>query len=271
MKTKNLLMLIAAMLLSCTSAFAQSGNTPAKGDVNEDGTVDVADIVNVIKIMKEGGGAVGEKTYYWYAGTNNDNAVTADNFTDVASRIPESEVPETGSVTANGQYVYFVMPETKHLESLTDGNGSAVEFTCTDVMGYHIYKTTDMINATINYTIKQTTYYWYVGQSYPSSIDTIVDANDMSSPGWRRIENSLSEYSSSNMLYNGISNGISLGSIDTYYLALPSNTLKVYDDTGYGGVLNDAFDPAVIETIEGVTYYVYKYKRTAKKFGNNIY
>ena len=154
---------MAAMLLSCASAFAQSGNTPAKGDVNEDGTVDVADIVNVIKIMKDGGGAVGEKTYYWYAGTNNGNAVTADNFTDVASRIPESEVPETGSVTANDQYVYFVMPETKHLESLTDGNGSAVELICTDVMGYHIYKTASEISGMLNYTIEQTLYYWYVG------------------------------------------------------------------------------------------------------------
>ncbi len=163
---------MAAMLLSCASAFAQSGNTPAKGDVNEDGTVDVADIVNVIKIMKEGGGAVGEKTYYWYAGTNNGNAVTADNFTDVASRIPESEVPETGSITANGQFVYFVMPEAKHIESLTDGNGTAVEFTCTDVMGYHIYKTTDKINGSINYSVIQTVYYWYVGQNESDSYIT---------------------------------------------------------------------------------------------------
>ena len=59
MKTKKFFMLLAAMLLSCTSAFAQNGNnSPAKGDVNDDGTVDVADIVNVIKIMKDGGGAV---------------------------------------------------------------------------------------------------------------------------------------------------------------------------------------------------------------------
>lgn len=178
MKTKNLLMLIAAMLLSCASAFAQSGNTPAKGDVNEDGTVDVADIVNVIKIMKEGGGAVGEKMCYWYAGTNNGNAVTADNFTGVASRIPESEVPETGSVTANGQFVYFVMPETKHLESLTDGNGSAVEFTCTDVMGYHIYKTNDKINGIINYSVVQTVYYWYAGQNQPTSTDVTPEVDD---------------------------------------------------------------------------------------------
>lgn len=170
---QKLLTLLAAVLLGSISAFAQNTN-PVKGDVNEDGTVDVADIVNVIKIMKEGGGAVGEKTCYWYAGTNNGNAVTADNFTDVASRIAESEVPETGSVTANSQYVYFVMPETRHLESLVDGNGSAVEFTCTDLMGYHIYKTSEMINTIINYTIKQTTYYWYVGTTAPTDPTNIV-------------------------------------------------------------------------------------------------
>ena len=169
MKTKTIFIL-AAMLLISMGAFAQS-NEPLEGDVNNDGTVDVADIVAVIKIMKDGGGAVGEKKCYWYAGTNNGNAVTADNFTDVASQIPESEVPETGSVTANGQYVYFVMPETKHLESLTDGNGSAVEFTCIVVMGYHIYKTAGMISGMINYTIEQTIYYWYVGVDSPVGMD----------------------------------------------------------------------------------------------------
>ena len=166
---QKLLTLLAAVLLGSISAFAQNTN-PVKGDVNEDGTVDVADLVNVIKIMKDGGGAVGEKMCYWYAGTNGGNAVTADNFTDVASRIAESEVPATGSVTANGQYVYFVMPETKHIESLTDGNGSAVEFTCTDVMGYHIYRTNDKINGSVNYNIAQTLCYWYVGTTKPTSL-----------------------------------------------------------------------------------------------------
>ena len=104
MKTKLLIML-AAMLLSA-SAFAQSESTPLKGDVNEDGTVDVADMVNIIQIMKDGGGAVGEKMCYWYFGTNNGNAVTAENFIDVASRIPESKIPETGSFSVAGQYVF---------------------------------------------------------------------------------------------------------------------------------------------------------------------
>lgn len=190
MKTKKFLMLLAVMLPSCTGAFAQSGNnTPAKGDVNEDGTVDVADLVNVIKIMKDGGGAVGEKMCYWYAGTNNGNAVTADNFIDVSSRIAESEVPAKGSVTANGQYVYFVMPKTRYMESLVDGSGSAIEFTFTDVMGYHIYRTMDKINGNINYSVEQTVYYWYVGTTKPT--DPTNSAQNTGLNKWTSLGTSL--------------------------------------------------------------------------------
>ena len=50
---QKFLMLLAVVLLSFASAFAQSGNNePLKGDVNEDGKVDVADIVAIIEIMK---------------------------------------------------------------------------------------------------------------------------------------------------------------------------------------------------------------------------
>ena len=65
---KNLLLSITAMLLMCVSAFAQNGEMPQKGDVNEDGKVDVADINAVIKIMKDGGGTAEAPTYYWYVG-----------------------------------------------------------------------------------------------------------------------------------------------------------------------------------------------------------
>jgi hypothetical protein len=52
---QKFLMLLAAVLLSCTSAMAQSGNNePLKGDVNGDGKVDVADIVAILDIMKNG-------------------------------------------------------------------------------------------------------------------------------------------------------------------------------------------------------------------------
>ena len=58
---------MAAMLLMSVCTFAQN-NTPLKGDVNGDGKVDIADIVAILKIMKEAGGTAGETTYYWYVG-----------------------------------------------------------------------------------------------------------------------------------------------------------------------------------------------------------
>lgn len=237
MNTKKLFMLLAAVLLGSVSAIAQSGNNePLRGDVNEDGTVDVADLVDVIKILKDAGGAVGEKMCYWYAGTNNGNAVTADNFTDVVSRIPESEIPETGSVTANGQYIYFVMPESRYLESLTYANGSVVEFTCTDVMGYHIYKTSEMINTTINYTIKQRIYYWYVGETNPSSVGTLVSGTNTA--GWHEIGTSTSGF---NLTFNN-QNEIEFDDKTQYYLIIP-NDLHVYAALGSTNVETSYFTP----------------------------
>jgi hypothetical protein len=51
-------------------------NSPLKGDVNGDGKVDVADIVAILKIMKDAGGAGGEKTYYWYAGQTQPSTIS---------------------------------------------------------------------------------------------------------------------------------------------------------------------------------------------------
>ena len=166
MKTKKLF-LMAAMLLMSVCTFAQN-STPVKGDVNEDGTVDVADLVSIMKIMKDAGGAVGEKMYYWYAGVNGGNAVTETNFTDIASKIAESQIPQTGFVTAADQYVYFVMPETRFMSSLTDANGIAVDYDCTDAYGYHIYKTQKKYSGELSYGIAERIYYWYVGTTVPT-------------------------------------------------------------------------------------------------------
>lgn len=189
MKTKKLF-LMAAMLLMSVCMFAQN-NTPLKGDVNEDGTVDVADLVSVMQIMKDAGGAVGEKTCYWYAGVNGGNAVTGDNFTNVASRIAESQIPKTGSVKASGQYVYIVMPERRHITSLTNANGAAVEYDCVDAFGYHIYKTSERVNGTFNYATAETIYYWYAGQTQPTSMTSnpTVDDSNFTNNKWHTLGN----------------------------------------------------------------------------------
>lgn len=92
MRTK-FFMLLAAVLLSA-SAFAQSeGTGTLKGDVNEDGVVDVADINAVIEIMKNGGGTGEETKYYWYIGQTKPTNLSSDpTVTDVSdySSIPNN-------------------------------------------------------------------------------------------------------------------------------------------------------------------------------------
>jgi len=78
MKTKITFLLTALLLtLFSINANAQSNTTPIKGDVNGDGKVDVADIVAIIEIMKNGGGTSGETTYYWYVGQTNPLTMTS--------------------------------------------------------------------------------------------------------------------------------------------------------------------------------------------------
>lgn len=76
MKTKLNLLLTAVMLLLSANVFAQSAPIdPVKGDVNEDGVVDVADIAAIIEIMKNGGGIV-DNNYYWYVGQTDPSTIT---------------------------------------------------------------------------------------------------------------------------------------------------------------------------------------------------
>ena len=75
---QKLFMLLAAVLLSSASAFAQSGNGESlRGDVNEDGVVNIADIAAVLKIMKDNGGTSGETIYYWYVGQTDPSTMTS--------------------------------------------------------------------------------------------------------------------------------------------------------------------------------------------------
>ena len=109
MKTKTIFML-AAMLLMSMGAFAQSGNnTPAKGDVNNDGTVDVADIVAVIDIMKNGGGTA--TVGYFYLGTTEP---TAENYKTLPGVVTtytsfDAAVGTSASVAA-GETLYLLCP-----------------------------------------------------------------------------------------------------------------------------------------------------------------
>ena len=84
MKKRLFVVLAAMIVLAGLSANAQEknddpkrvdGETSIRGDVNEDGIVDVADINAIIEIMKNGGGTGGKTIYYWYVGAEQPTAL----------------------------------------------------------------------------------------------------------------------------------------------------------------------------------------------------
>jgi len=60
---QTIIMLLAAVLLGSANVFSQSHIDGYKGDVNGDGTVDVADVASVIQIMANGGWINTKPTY----------------------------------------------------------------------------------------------------------------------------------------------------------------------------------------------------------------
>ena len=171
------------------------------------------------------------------------------------------------------------MPELRHIESLTYEGGSAVEFSCTDVMGYHIYRTAELINAKINFTIVETTYYWYVGQTNPSTMTSISPiVNDMSSPGWRLIGTTLPTYSITNKLYDAVarqsdnSQIVTGTSLATQWVVIPNNSSAcVRDGCGNDGSGVDICTRKSNITLGGVEYKVYEWNGNAKRLGYDIY
>ena len=104
-------------------------------------------------------------------------------------------------------------------------------------------------------------YYWYIGQENPAEMTSISSVvTDNTSPGWRYLGNDLSVYNENNMIFEGaVKYTIRFASRATAYIALPSSSIKLYDDTGYGEVLEDGWlnNPVVEKVINGVKYYIY--------------
>lgn len=209
MKTKITILLTALLMLVGISVNAQVKNqtpkraettTPIKGDVNEDGVVDIADINAVIEIMKNGGGTSGETKYYWYVGqepptstSNNPNIVTGavpgwheigtsiGTYT-FASPLYNSEAnPITSNPSKNSNW-YVAFPSTSSLgvydsadrNEVTNGNWTTEQPIIVAGITYNVYKS---VGTYRNFNVwwihteeSQTKYYWYVGTTKPTSL-----------------------------------------------------------------------------------------------------
>ena len=271
MKTKKLF-LMAAMLLTSMCAFAQNeNNEPLKGDVNGDGKVDVADITAIVKIiMENGGGTV--HNYTWYLGETEQESFTTADFNMTGTKPTVLNIgPSSGDKVTVWIYPQSWGKPTKILDP--NGNDMTNAFIYGDDWmtipnGYYSGWTQLTLNTTWRVTWPET-YYWYIGQTNPadmSSIDPIV--SDTSSPGWRLIGTNVPDYSSTNMLWNGDTNNIVFENRDYYYVAVPKQSIQIYNAAN-GSVMDSYTTTTTI--INGITYYVYRCNTKARAFGYNIY
>ncbi len=143
MKTKIFALFAAMMLLVGTTAMAQSDNTKTtetelKGDVNNDGVVDVADIAAVIAVMNEQGTVAPQ--YYWYVGQTEP---TSSNYTTLATQVTSYPTTHDYTVEKRG-YIYILLSNSKTLSRIIDtSNGFDINYseTTSSVSGYKLYKT----------------------------------------------------------------------------------------------------------------------------------
>lgn len=147
------------MLLVSVCGFAQS-NTPVRGDVNKDGTVDEQDILAILQIMQNSGGIGGAKTYYWYVGKTNPSTMTeispiVNDNTSSGWRLIGNTLPTagttlfdgTGSIDINSSKVtyYFAVNSTDINLGIYDSLGNEdTQFVTgpTQVNGWNVYTTT---------------------------------------------------------------------------------------------------------------------------------
>ena len=116
----------------------------------------------------------------------------------------------------------------------------------------------------------ETKYYWYVGQTDPSTMTEISPiVTDTSSPGWREIGTTIGTYTLTNPLWDGALNKITTGATKAItYVALPNSTLKMRN--GDGNEL-DAWINKGTREISGVNYTVYQSPGNMKIFNNIIF
>lgn len=281
MKTKILFFL--AMLLTCSmGAFAQSGNgEPLKGDLNNDGKVDAADVVTLVNIIANGGEAGGDAKYYWYAGPDMLTSETvpgtnADNECGYGWHVIESnptsiETGDLGSSDCAKINWVFAVPTKFGLNALSNGEDvtdlyEVSTVICADGVEYYVFKQIEPSKRASLTFVKgnatsETKYYWYAGPDMLTS-ETVpgsgtvypMTATSEDQIGWHKIEGTPSYIETGDLNY---------GEKINWVLAIPTELGLTHISNGE--IVLDAYDVTTVTTADGVEYMVYKQIAASKK------
>ena len=120
---KTMKRFLALLLFFVAAMNVQTLSAQTNGDVNNDGTVNEADITAIIEIMKEANG-VGPKKYYWYVGTEK---LTSDSEVESKGIQISSSSQITNPLTwTSSDYVYFIYPTEFGTAKIVDDAGDDI-------------------------------------------------------------------------------------------------------------------------------------------------
>jgi hypothetical protein len=256
MKTRFLF--LAAMLLMSANIFAQS---ISKGDVNEDGKVDVADVVAVISIMQQGGGVAilpssveFDKSEY---GVGIDKELKLK-----ATVLPSYATDKSLTWTSSNPGVATVSQDGV-VKGIAEGSTTITVSTANGIQSTCIVNVSTVI------------YYWYAGWTIPTAenISTIINEEyptRSTDPTLHKAGGSSTTntgYSLSNP-FGGMSgtnqNRYNANAKVVYYVVVPNN-MAIYDPEDGSSIMSTFTLYGEFEN-----HIIYAYKGTSRNI-NNIY
>ncbi len=144
---KRLLFLFATLLLSAVNTNAQ---TIVKGDINEDGVVNLADVTALVNLILNGGGGTAQTTtYYWYVGhVTNEQFENSDQLKSIVNgQNPTTSTTGPSTLTipsTTGDVIVYIYPTIWGTPNIVDDTGygtgdmSYEEVELTPPTGYNV-------------------------------------------------------------------------------------------------------------------------------------
>lgn len=254
MKTRFLF--LAAMLLMSANIFAQS---ISKGDVNEDGKVDVADVVAVISIMQQGGGVAILPSSVEFENSSYVLSVNRElKLTPIIS--PTYATDKTLTWTSSNPSVATVSQDGV-VKGIAEGSTTITVSTANGIQSTCIVNVSTVI------------YYWYAGWTIPTAenISTIINEEypiSKTDPTTHKAGGSSTTntgYSLSNP-FGGMNNENRYYATAkvVYYVVVPNN-MAIYDPEDGSSIMSTFTLYGEFEN-----HIIYTYKGTSRNI-NNIY
>lgn len=254
MKTK--ILLLAAMLLMGVNLFAQN---IVKGDVNEDGKIDVADVVAVISIMQQGGGVVVLPSSVEF--DKSEYGVGIDKELNLKATVLPSYATDKSLTWTSSNPGVATVSQDGVVKGIAEGSTTITVSTANGIQSTCIVNVSTVI------------YYWYAGWTIPTAenISTIINEEYPIS----KTDSTTHKAGGSSTTNTGYSLSNPFGGMNNenryyatakvvYYVVVPNN-MAIYDPEDGSSIMSTFTRYGEFEN-----HIIYTYKGTSRNI-NNIY